>query len=86
MSSPFLPSSFMYGDSPQGSSICPLTVAKRDPSDTIDKSYVSGTLWLSDLSQGGTGAVSFTAHSVLLGEGASAVSAATTGTAGLGSG
>lgn len=42
-------------------------------------SLISGT---AAVSQGGTGATSFTAHSVLLGEGSSAVSAATTGISG----
>lgn len=42
-------------------------------------SLISGT---AAVSQGGTGATSFAAHSVLLGEGASAVAAATTGASG----
>jgi hypothetical protein len=48
---PFVPSPFTYGDSPQGSSIAPITVAARAPSNTIDKSYVAGTFWLASLDQ-----------------------------------
>src|SRR5690349_12216209 len=55
MSSPLLPSPFQYNDLPQGGALMPMIVAKRDPSDNIDKQYASGYLWLSDLSQGGSG-------------------------------
>jgi len=49
MTSPFVPSSFMYGDAPQGGALMPMIVAGRIPSDTIDKQYQSGYLWLSSL-------------------------------------
>jgi len=59
MSSPFLPSSFSYNDAPQGGSLMPMILAPRDPSDTIDKQYAAGYLWLSSLdlrdSAGNTG-------------------------------
>jgi hypothetical protein len=55
MTSPFLPSPFSYNDSPQGGQPMPMIIAKRAPSDTIDKQYASGYLWLSDLQQGGSG-------------------------------
>ncbi len=49
MTSPFLPSSFSYNDSPQGGQPMPMIVSGRDPSDTIDKQYSAGYLWLSSL-------------------------------------
>lgn len=55
MTSPFIPCSFTYGDSPSGGSVMPMVVAGRAPSDSSDINYPSGYLWLSDLSQGGSG-------------------------------
>lgn len=55
MTSPFIPSSFTYGDAPQGGSVMPMIIAGRDPSDSIDKNYAAGYLWLSSLDQGGSG-------------------------------
>lgn len=49
MSSPFVPSSFSYNDAPQGGALMPMIIAGRDPSDTIDKNYAAGYLWLSSL-------------------------------------
>lgn len=49
MVSPFIPSSFVYGDMPQGGQIAPMVVAGRDPSDSTDKNYAAGYLWLSSL-------------------------------------
>lgn len=54
MSSPLLPCPFSYGDLPQGGAIMPMIIASRDPT-AQDINYLSGYLWLSDLSQGGTG-------------------------------
>lgn len=51
MTSPFIPSSFTYGDSPQGGAVMPMVIAGRDPSDTTDKQYAAGYLWLSSLDQ-----------------------------------
>jgi hypothetical protein len=55
MTSPFIPCSFTYGDAPQGGQVMPMIIAGRDPSNVTDKNYASGYLWLSDLSQGGSG-------------------------------
>ena len=49
MTSPFVPSSFMYGDAPQGGGLMPMVIAGRNPSNTIDKQYTAGYLWLSSL-------------------------------------
>lgn len=49
MSSPFVPQSFMYGDLPQGGALTPIVVAARNPSNTVDKQYAAGYLWLSSL-------------------------------------
>ncbi len=49
MTSPFLPSPFSYNDSPQGGQPMPMIIAGRDPSDTVDKQYAAGYLWLSSL-------------------------------------
>lgn len=51
MTSPFVPSSFMYGDLPQGGQIVPMIVAGRNPSNTVDTQYAAGYLWLSSLNQ-----------------------------------
>src|SRR6185503_13982749 len=51
---PFIPCPFTYGDVPGGEgAVAIMTIAARDPS-TSDK-LSSGTLWLSDLFQGGSG-------------------------------
>lgn len=55
MSSPFVPSSFTYGDLPQGGALTPIVVAGRVPSNTTDRQYQAGYLWLSSLDQGGNG-------------------------------
>ncbi len=55
MTSPFIPCSFSYGDAPAGGSVMPMVIAGRDPSDTIDKQYQAGYLWLSSLDMGGSG-------------------------------
>src|SRR5579859_3683333 len=49
MTSPFVPSSFMYGDLPQGGQLVPMVVAARNPSNTVDTQYAAGYLWLSSL-------------------------------------
>jgi len=49
MSSPFLPSSFTYNDAPQGGALMPMIIAGRNPSNTTDKQYAAGYLWLSSL-------------------------------------
>lgn len=49
MSSPFVPANFTYGDLPQGGALTPIVVASRAPSNTIDKQYDAGYLWLSSL-------------------------------------
>ena len=49
MTSPFIPSSFTYGDAPQGGNVMPMIIAGRNPSDTIDTQYDSGYFWLSAL-------------------------------------
>lgn len=49
MSSPFVPQNFSYGDLPQGGQLAPIVVASRAPSNTIDKQYDAGYLWLSSL-------------------------------------
>lgn len=51
MTSPFLPSSFTYGDAPSGGAVMPMVVVGRDPSNTTDKNYPAGYLWLSSLDQ-----------------------------------
>lgn len=51
MSSPFVPSSFSYGDLPQGGALAPIVVSARAPSNTIDKQYQAGYFWLSSLDQ-----------------------------------
>ena len=51
MTSPFIPSSFQYSDSPQGGSVMPMVLAPRNPSNSIDKQYAAGYLWLSSLDQ-----------------------------------
>jgi len=55
MTSPFIPNSFTYGDAPQGGSVMPMVIAGRDPSDTIDRQYDAGYLWLSAINLGGSG-------------------------------
>lgn len=55
MTSPFIPNSFTYGDAPQGGAVMPMVIAGRDPSDTIDKQYDAGYLWLSAINLGGSG-------------------------------
>ena len=55
MTSPFIPSSFTYGDAPQGGNVMPMIIAGRNPSNTTDSQYDAGYLWLSDKSQGGSG-------------------------------
>ncbi len=57
MSSPFVPSSFSYGDLPAGGTLVPMIIAKGAPSNSANKLYPSGYLWLSDLHLGGTGAL-----------------------------
>lgn len=52
MSSPFVPASFMYGDLPQGGTLVPMVIANRNPSNTTDKQYAAGYLWLSQLPAG----------------------------------
>lgn len=49
MSSPFVPSSFTYGDLPQGGQLVPMVIAARNPSNTVDIQYNPGYLWLSSL-------------------------------------
>jgi len=39
----------MYGDAPQGGGLMPMVIAGRNPSNTIDKQYTAGYLWLSSL-------------------------------------
>lgn len=46
MVSPFIPSSFVYGDSPSGAQVETIQVASRAPT-SADNQYVPGTLWLS---------------------------------------
>jgi len=55
MTSPFIPSSFTYGDAPQGGQVMPMIIASRNPSNIIDTQYASGYWWLSDIFQGGSG-------------------------------
>jgi len=55
MTSPFIPNSFTYGDAPQGGAVMPMVIAGRDPSDTIDRQYDAGYLWLSAINLGGSG-------------------------------
>ena len=55
MTSPFIPSSFTYGDAPQGGVLMPMIIAAVNPSNTVNTQYASGYFWLSDLSQGGSG-------------------------------
>lgn len=55
MTSPFIPCSFTYGDAPQGGQVMPMIIASRDPSNTTDLNYAPGYLWLSDITQGGSG-------------------------------
>lgn len=55
MTSPFIPNSFTYGDAPQGGAVMPMVVAGRNPSNTIDKQYDAGYLWLSAINLGGSG-------------------------------
>jgi hypothetical protein len=52
MTSPFLPSSFTYGDAPQGGVLMPMIIASRNPSNTIDQQYAAGYWWLSALPTG----------------------------------
>jgi len=52
MTSPFVPSSFTYGDAPQGGVVMPMIIASRNPSNTIDKQFSAGYWWLSALPQG----------------------------------
>ncbi len=49
MSSPMIPSPFIYGDIPAGGQFAPQIIAARQPSNTIDKQYSAGYLWLSSL-------------------------------------
>jgi len=49
MTSPMIPSSFQYNDAPQGGSVMPMVIAGRNPSNTTDKQYSAGYLWLSSL-------------------------------------
>lgn len=49
MSSPLVPSPFMYGDIPSGGTFAINVIAARAPSNTIDKQYPAGCLWLSSL-------------------------------------
>jgi hypothetical protein len=55
MTSPFIPSSFTYGDSPAGGLVMPMVIAGRDPSNASDTQYDAGYLWLSALNLGGSG-------------------------------
>lgn len=55
MTSPFLPCPFTYGDSPNGGQVMPMVIAGRNPSNSIDITYPPGFLWLSDVTQGGSG-------------------------------
>ena len=55
MTSPFTVCPFTYGDSPYGGVVMPMTIANQDPSNTTTVNYPPGYLWLSDLTQGGTG-------------------------------
>lgn len=57
VSSPFIPCPLTYTDFPAGGSAAPLIIAGRDPSDTQDKLYPAGYLWLSNIEQGGTGSL-----------------------------
>lgn len=52
MTSPFVVSPIGYGDSPQGGVVMPMIIADRNPSNTIDKQYAAGYLWLSQLPAG----------------------------------
>lgn len=52
---PFIASPTSYGDLPQGGAILPVVIAGRDPSNVTDRNYQPGYLWLSDITQGGTG-------------------------------
>lgn len=55
MSSPFSPLD-QYSDTIQpGLPSAPIVIAARNPSNSVDKNYSSGVLWLSDISQGGSG-------------------------------
>lgn len=49
MTSPFVVSPVGYGDIPQGGQLMPMVIAARNPSNTIDKQYAAGYLWLSSL-------------------------------------
>lgn len=51
MTSPFIPSSFSYNDAPAGGQPMPMVIAPRNPSNTIDKQYPAGYLWLASLDQ-----------------------------------
>jgi len=51
MSSPLVPSPFMYGDLPQGGVLAPIVISARAPSNTTDKQYAAGYFWLSSLDQ-----------------------------------
>lgn len=54
-SSPFIPSSFTYGDLPYGGSLTPIIMAPRVPAST--DILPQGYLWLSDQTLGGNGAL-----------------------------
>lgn len=54
-SSPFVPSSFTYGDLPYGGSLTPIILANRVPTST--DIYPQSYLWLSDQTLGGNGAL-----------------------------
>ena len=54
-SSPFIPSSFTYGDLPYGGSLAPMIQANRVPAST--DIYPQGYFWLSDQTLGGNGAL-----------------------------
>ncbi len=47
MTSPFVVSPFTYNDSPAGGQPMPMVIAARAPSNTTDKQYPAGYLWLS---------------------------------------
>ena len=49
MSSPFIPCPISYNDAPEGGVLMPMVITGRNPSNTIDKQYQSGYLWLSSL-------------------------------------
>jgi hypothetical protein len=59
MTSPFIPSSFIYGDSPSGAAIETIQVASRAPNSN-DNQYSPGTLWL-NAEPAGTGNLYFLA-------------------------